>query len=160
MARTSTGPPASIRRATADDLELVLRRRLAFLAELREVAEPSLAPDFVATTRRFLERTHCTSFLSWIAEIDQHDVGIVSIIISDAPPRPEELRDLDGYVVNMHVDAPYRSQGIGRLLLDRAVADSAAMGVRRFTLHTTEDGRPLYESTGFTEEPGWMQRYL
>lgn len=100
------------------------------------------------------------TFLSWFAEIDGDCVGFVSEVVSDAPPRPEEFRDTDGYLVNMHFDADHRSRGIGRQLVDRALADCRERGVRRFSLFATNDGHPLYESVGFSEEPGWMNRYI
>ena len=74
-------------------------------------------------------------------------------------PTAEELRDLDAYIINMHVDATHRSRGIGRLLVDACLAECEAMGVRRFTLNATDDGRPLYESVGFIDEPNWLNRY-
>ena len=73
--------------------------------------------------------------------------------------RTATIDDLDGYIINMHVDTSDRSRGIGRLLVDACMADCEAMGVRRYTLYATDDGRPLYESVGFTEEHGWMNRY-
>jgi GNAT superfamily N-acetyltransferase len=159
MSTTDTPSPV-IRPAGPEDLDLVAERRLLFLSEYRGMSPEELDADFVAATRRFLERTHCQTFRSWLAEIEGSCVGIVSIIVSDAPPRPEDHRDTDGYVVNMHVDADHRSAGIGRLLIQQAVQDCEAAGVRRFSLFTTDDGRPLYESLGFADEPGWLNRYV
>lgn len=150
---------ATIRAAEADDLDLVVVRRLDFLAEHRGLARDQLDLAFVEATRAFLLRTHGRTFLSWFAEVDDECVGIVSVITSDAPPRPEDLRSTDGYIVNMHVDREHRSKGIGRLLVERAMADCEAAGVRRFTLYATDDGRALYESIGFADEVGWMNRY-
>jgi len=148
-----------IRAAELDDLDLVVIRRLDFLAEHRGLDRDRLDPEFVEVARAFLQRTHCRTFLSWFADIDDTCVGIISVIISDAPPRPEDMRSTDGYIVNMYVDPAHRSKGIGRLLVDRAMADGEAAGVRRFSLYATDDGRPLYESVGFVDEPGWMNRY-
>lgn len=149
----------TVRRATADDLELVISRRLQFFCEMRGWTLAELSDDFLEANRRFIERTHGNSFHTWFAEVEGACVGLVSMVVSDAPPRPEELREADGYIVNMHVDLDHRSRGIGRLLVDRCMADAEAQGVRRFTLNATADGRPLYESMGFVDEGGWMNRY-
>ena len=149
----------TIRRATDDDTELVIVGRLRFLCDVRGLTPDGLSDEFLTANRRFIERTHGRSFHSWLATTDRDVVGIVSLVIFDAPPRPEERRDADGYVVNMHVVPEHRRRGIGRRLIERCMRDAEAEGVRRFTLHATADGRPLYESLGFVDEPGWMNRY-
>lgn len=116
--------------------------------------------DFLVANRAFIERTHGRSFHTWVAEDGDECVGVVSLVVSDAPPRPEELRDRDGYIINMHVEPTHRSRGIGRLLVDACMAGCQEMGVRRISLYATDDGRPLYESIGFADEPGWMNFYL
>lgn len=152
-------PRADIRPAATDDVDLVVQRRLAFLADVRATTVDSFDPDFIAATRRFVARTHTSTLHTWLAESEGECVGVISLVTSDAPPRPEEWRETDGYVVNVHVDAAHRRRGIARRLLEECLAGAAARGVRRVSLHTTDDGRPLYEQAGFAEEPGWMQRY-
>lgn len=150
--------PATVRRAAAEDLELVISRRLRFFCEMRGWSLEELHPEFVDANRRFIQRTHGHSFHTWLAEVEGACVGLVSMVVSDAPPRPEELREADGYILNMHVDPDHRRRGIGRLLVERCMADAEAQGVRRFTLNATDDGRPLYESMGFVDTVGWMNR--
>ncbi|MDW3220109.1 MAG: GNAT family N-acetyltransferase [Acidimicrobiales bacterium] len=152
--------PITIRRAGTDDLELVVARRIAFFGDTRGWTIDEMPADFVVANRAFIERTHGHTFLSWLAEADGGCVGIVSAVVSDAPPRPEDLRHLDAYIVNMHVDRDHRTRGVGRLLVDACMAECEAMGVRRFSLFTTEDGRPLYESVGFSDHYGWMNHYV
>lgn len=105
---------------------------------MRGLTPDGLSDEFLTANRRFIERTHGRSFHSWLATTD---------------------RDADGYVVNMHVVPEHRRRGIGRRLIERCMRDAEVEGVRRFTLHATADGRPLYESLGFVDEPGWMNRY-
>ena len=113
--------------------------RLRFLCELRDWDEADLDPDFLEANRRFVERTHGDTFLTWFAEDDGQCVGFVSVVISDVPPRPEELRDRDGYIINVHTDPSRRHRGIGRLLIDACMADCA--GTRRPPVHTPRDRR-------------------
>jgi GNAT superfamily N-acetyltransferase len=149
----------TIRRLGADDVELVIDRRIAFFCEMRGWTVEEMPAAFIAANRAFIERTHCRTFHTWIAEAGDECVGVISIVVSDAPPRPEELRERDGYIINMHVDTSHRSRGIGRLLVNACMDGCEAIGVRRFTLYATDDGRPLYESVGFADEHGWMNRY-
>jgi ribosomal protein S18 acetylase RimI-like enzyme len=150
-----------IRRAGAHDLALVSRMRLAFLADHRGVEPSSFPPDFADRTRRFLELRHRSGNLqSWIAEEDRRCVGIVSMLILDMPPRPDEPRTREGYVVNMYVDPADRGRGIGRALFDACIASAPEGGLRRVVLHATDAGRPLYETAGFRPNDDWMELRL
>ena len=93
---------------------------------------------------------------SWLASVDGVHVGAVSVIVQDVPPLPERLPGREGYIVNMYVEPAHRGAGIGRALMDALVAAGPALGLRGFFLHATEQGRPLYESVGFVDDPRIM----
>ena len=76
-------------------------------------------------------------------------VGIVSIALWDLPPLPGEPRTVEAFVLNMYVDPAHRSRGVGGQLLRACLASATALGIRRFQLIATPDGRPLYEKHGF-----------
>jgi len=145
-----------IRTASESDLELVLRLRLDFLSELR--APVQFPEGFPAVTRTFLERTQRDGHLySWIAQEGREALGIVSVIVNDAPPLPEDVRCREGYIINEYVVPAARKKGIGRTLLRTALASAEALGIRRFRLIATEAGRPLYASEGFTAADRTME---
>jgi GNAT superfamily N-acetyltransferase len=56
------------------------------------------------------------------------------------------------WVAMVLVDVAVRGQGIGRALLDRALAFLDGQGVPSVRLDATPLGRPLYEKLGFVEE--------
>jgi ribosomal protein S18 acetylase RimI-like enzyme len=56
------------------------------------------------------------------------------------------------WIAMVLVDAAVRGQGIGRTLLDRALAFLDGRGVSTVRLDATPLGRPLYEKRGFVEE--------
>jgi GNAT superfamily N-acetyltransferase len=150
-----------IRRAGAHDLVLVTRMRLAFLADLRGVEPQSFPPDFVDRTRRFLELRHRSgTLLSWLAEEDRRCAGVVSVLILDMPPRLDEPRTREGYVINMYVDPADRRRGVGRALFETCIDGAVEGGLRRLMLHATDDGRLLYEETGFRPNDDWMELRL
>lgn len=152
-----------IRPATTADLDTVTRLRLAFLADLRRDQHPGAALDaeFADATATFLAGASRAGRLhSWLAETaggaDRRH-GIVSVLLFPVPPRPDDRRPYDGYIINMYVAPERRHQGIGRALLDACLASAPALGIRRFWLHATEDGRPLYDRAGFSTNPAWME---
>lgn len=132
--------------------------RLAFLADHRGV-EPDVFPaTFVDQTRSFIARHHEAGTLrSWLAETDRC-VGVVSMLLLDLAPRPDDLRTGEGYIINMYVEPQTRRQGVGRALLGACFTAVAELDLRRLVLDATAAGRPMYASNGFVTNDDWMER--
>jgi GNAT superfamily N-acetyltransferase len=148
-----------IRLATADDHGEVLRLRLAFVADVRGVDIATFEPAFIDATQAYLDDVDRLGRIrTWLATTEggASAVGIISVLRNDAPPLPEELLAHEGYVVNLWVDPGARRKGLARRLLQTALDDAPAWGLRRAYLFATEEGRPLYEQTGFTTSSRWM----
>jgi GNAT superfamily N-acetyltransferase len=149
--------PMEIRTAELRDVDVVCRLRLEFLAEYRGI-DPNFLPNgFEDATRQFVTRSHSDgTLLSWLAEEAGIAIGLVSVVLQNVPPRPEELRTVEGLVINMFVRQSGRSRGIGRLLLGACSDAASAYGIRRLNLYATTDGRPLYSAAGFNARSDWM----
>jgi GNAT superfamily N-acetyltransferase len=146
-----------IRLATTNDEALLLKMRLAFLADYRKTTVQTFSEEFVTATKGFLaQQMQSETLRSWFAETDEC-LGVVSMLVFDMAPRPEDLRMKEGYIINMYVIPEGRGQGIGRHLLFACQEYAAVSGVRRLLLHATDDGTPLYRSTGFAINPRWME---
>ena len=147
-----------MRSTTTADRPTVLAMRLAFIADVRGVDVTSLEPAFVDATQGNLDDVATADRIrTWIAEDGQGEaVGIVSVLANDAPPLPEAHLAKEGYVVNLWVEPAARRQGIARALLQAALDAAPGEGWRRLYLHATEDGRPLYDSTGLLPDARWM----
>lgn len=150
-----------IREAALEDLDLVVNLRLRFLAEHRHSGPDELPASFVATTREFLYR-HLDeeTARSWIATDQGEVMGVVTMLILDLAPRPEDASGLEGYVVNMYVDRAHRRRGVGKALLGQCLNAATDIGLRRLLLYATDDGRSLYTSAGFVTNPNWMELSL
>ncbi|MDQ2677406.1 MAG: GNAT family N-acetyltransferase [Actinomycetota bacterium] len=147
-----------VRLAGLDDLDAVCALRLRFMAEHRGVHPRDVPPDFEPRTREFLERhERAGTIRSWLAEHDDgHHVGVLSMLLLDMAPMPDDPRSTDGYLINMYVEPTERGAGLGRRLLECCVASAQELGVHRLLLFTTPDGRPLYESAGFVADADWL----
>jgi RimJ/RimL family protein N-acetyltransferase len=104
----------------------------------------------VAEERRYLKaiRRHPHAAV-FVAESGGEIVGRLSIA-RDPHPASSHVADL-----GLMVAVQYRRQGIGRALLERAVAWGAASRVRKLELHVFPHNEPaiaLYESFGFVRE--------
>ena len=151
-----------VRKATADDLGVVGRMRIEFLAAFRSIGVDELPPGFADETRAFLGRAHQQHRLhSWLAEDESETCrGVVTMLLSDAPPRPDDLRTDEGYVLNMYVQEEARRRGVGRALFDACLAGARSLDLRRVYLRATDDGRPMYAESGFRNNGEWMELAL
>ena len=84
-------------------------------------------------------------------------MGVVTVVLLDLPPRPEDANGVEGYIVNMYVEPSRRRRGIGQQLLERCLDAARQLSVRRLLLYATDDGRPLYASMGFAPNPNWVE---
>lgn len=151
------GQPASssisVRRATPDDIDVVVRLRVALLREypehpiygqLRSNAEELARPVFGAQLASGNEAT-------FLAEDDDGAaIGIIRAVESAAPPFlvPERYC----YVSSAYVAPEYRRHGVLRLLLARASEWCRHRGLGEMRLHsvgTSENASAAWDALGF-----------
>lgn len=129
---------AVIRRATPRDGEAV--RRFVF-ATLRAYGVEPEPDDHDKDVMTFGEDTPGVD--AFVAEVDGVAVGSVMIAARG---------DGTGWLSKFFLDGAYRGRGIGRALLERAVAAARERGYRRLGLDTRtyfEEAIHLYEATGW-----------
>ena len=131
----------SIRRAGADDPPVVARLLRDFNLEYDEPAPP--APELARRITTLLAH------------------GDTVVLLADEPPCAVALMrfrpglwspGLECYLAELYVTPPRRGQGIGRALMEEAMAVARAHGADRMELGTGEAdvaARVLYESLGF-----------
>lgn len=95
---------------------------------------------------------------AWIAEVDDTPVGMLYMFVHERMPRPGRRLSRWGYVGNVFVVAEHRGAGVGRALLDRAVAFADDEELVRLVLNPSERSVPLYERVGFSSDTPLMVR--
>ncbi|MFC9999832.1 GNAT family N-acetyltransferase [Nocardia sp. NPDC127526] len=86
-----------------------------------------------------------------VAELDGRVVGYLRLVQPIPVPSAAHVRQIQGLVV----DESVRGRGIGRALLERALAETRLQGATRLTLRvlaTNPAARRLYEDMGFEVE--------
>ena len=148
----------SIRRAGADDLGVIVENRVACLADARG-PNAVMPPELTVQTERFVhEEMSAGRMHTWLAEAGGRCIGIATMLIWSRPPRPEDDRTRNAYIVNMFVVPTHRGHGVGRRLFAECLAAGDELGISKFVLHTTDQARSLYETAGF-HAPGddWLE---
>lgn len=79
-------------------------------------------------------------------------VAGAGIIVRPMIPRPApdgSIEVCEGTVVNVYTEPAWRRKGLGALVMTQVLHYARKNQINRLSLHTSDDGRPLYETLGF-----------
>jgi len=89
-------------------------------------------------------------YLGWLTEDDGQVVAGAGLLLLDWPPHPLDPRStMRGYLLNVYVEPSHRRRKLASNLIDTALAEARRRGIRVVALHSTDEGRALYEASGF-----------
>ena len=78
----------------------------------------------------------------------------------DKVPRPYQRPGSWGYITNVYVDPAWRDQGLGRAVMDVAIASARDEGLDTLLLWPSPRAVPFYERAGFAPAVGAMEMPL
>lgn len=90
-------------------------------------------------------------YRGWLT-IDDNDAVVAGagLIIHDWPPHPLDPRQSKrGYLLNVYVEPEHRRKKLASHLIDQVLAEARRQKIRVLALHSTDEGKRLYESNGF-----------
>lgn len=152
----------SIRAATLADAEELARLRWEFRVE-HGSPETTTYDAFVEEFRAFVHDVLAegTPWRAWVAEDEGRLVGQVWVQLVEKVPHPGRRRweRPVAYLTNMYVEPSLRGGGLGRVLLDEAVAFAREHGVDGVALWPSERSTTFYRRAGFEPE-GWLWLHL
>jgi len=89
-------------------------------------------------------------YVGWLTEDEGQVVAGAGLLLLDWPPHPLDPRStLRGYLLNVYVEPRHRRRKLASNLIELALAEARRRGIRVVALHSTEEGRRLYEANGF-----------
>lgn len=100
-------------------------------------------------------------YIGWLTSDGDKVIAGAGLMIMDWPPHPLDPGSHRGYLLNVYVNPDYRRKKLGSLLVERALAEARQRNIRVVSLHSTEAGRPMYESNGFrpTDEMFFVEQF-
>ena len=144
-----------IREAQPEDVAEIVRHRRRMYEDMGE-RDAAALEAMQASTAAFLEKAIPAGlFRGWLAETRGGRVvaggGMMVVPWLSRPADPEPRR---AWILNVYTYPEYRRQGIARRLMQTMIEWCRQAGFQAVSLHSSDDGRPLYESLGFkpTEE--------
>jgi len=94
----------------------------------------------------------------WLAYHDDAPIGMLLLFVHERMPEPVRDPGRWGYVGNVYVRPEHRDRGVGRGLLNAALADADQDGFARVVLHPTKRSIPFYRRAGFSHDNPLMTR--
>jgi ribosomal protein S18 acetylase RimI-like enzyme len=146
----------TVRRATADDADELMRLRLVMLTNLPDAAAPEPGP-WLRTGADVLRRQLADPADRLAAfVVDRPEGGLAACVvgaIDERLPSPRNTSPFRGYVYNVATDPAYRRRGYSRACCEALLDWYAARGVARIDLRASPEGEPLYAALGFARTP-------
>ena len=148
-----------IRLATPADALLLATQRVAMFRDMGRTTPSNEQPLLESCMDYFAQAVATGEYVGWVAELTappHHVVGGAGVQFRPLLPRTDPsgqflLVGREGLILNVYVDQGYRRQGIARRLMETLIGWAPGAGIVRLVLHTSTDGRDLYESLGFLE---------
>jgi GNAT superfamily N-acetyltransferase len=140
----------AVRRATARDVNTLVRHRWHMFADMGADDHPAL--DAMAERFRPWVLAHMAAddYLAWLAVAPDGTIGAGSgLWLMDWLPHMIGAHPRRGNIVNVYTERAFRRRGLARRLIGTALDWCRERGVDTVVLHASDDGRALYESLGF-----------
>jgi GNAT superfamily N-acetyltransferase len=138
-----------IRQSTPDDLSEILRQRRGMYEDMGFKDDAALSA-MVSTCEPYLTTALADgSFQSWLAVDGKRMVGGGAVLITPWPSHPYDLECRRATILNVYVYPEFRRKGIARRLMQTMIDWCREQGLAAVYLHSSKEGRPLYEALGF-----------
>ncbi len=149
---------AETRRATVADAEAIAEQRVlmfvdAGVADMAHMEQ--MHANFVPWVQARLEDD---SYIGWLVEEEGKLLGGAGLWVMEWPPHFMDAEPRRAYLLNFYVAPENRGRGLARELVDLAVKEVTARGIKVVTLHASKWGKPVYERYGFKMSNEMMLR--
>jgi len=139
-----------IRRASVQDLDIVLRHRRRMFEDMGFTDLKALDTMIAVSKPLIGDGLKDGSYAGWLVEAPDHEVvsgaGVISLKFQ---PHPVDPRAKRAWVVNMFTEPEHRRRGLARRLMTTIIEWCRQEGMRVLYLHASDEGRALYASLGF-----------
>ena len=140
----------AIRSATADDIPILLHHRRSMWVDMGYDDPAKLDLAEAAARSYFQSALSDGSYQGFLAvDVANKVVGGGGIVISHWPGDLHERKPRRAMILNMYVEPDCRRRGIARMLMKKMIEWCRDQGFARVGLHSSNDGRALYEELGF-----------
>ncbi len=100
------------------------------------------------------------TLIVWLAEEDGRIIATAGVCFFRYPPTFTNKTGKIAYITNVYTKDEYRRKGIASALLGLLMKDIENSGCGYIRLHSSLQGKRMYEKLGFTDAEGFMSLKL
>lgn len=116
------------------------------------------SPALLAANRSYYARNIAGgTHYAYVARVDDREAGCGAICLTEELPSPDNPSGRCAYLMNIYVRRPFRNHGVAHFIVTNLIEKAKALDCGKIYLETTEQGRPVYESLGFSDMPDMMK---
>jgi GNAT superfamily N-acetyltransferase len=146
----------NIRLATPADSAIITEHRHKMFRDNDFATEEVLARMDEAFEPWVHERLSDSRYLGLLVEERNAVVAGAGVFFCDFPPHWRHAEATRAYVLNVYTDPEVRGRGLAKRLMRHILEECRKRGVSTIVLHASPQGRPLYESLGFSQSDEMM----
>jgi GNAT superfamily N-acetyltransferase len=139
----------SIRQATLDDIPEIVRQRRGMYQDMGYSDGDALEKMVSVCALYLAQAIHEHSFRGWLGLNETRVIGGGGIIFSPWLSHPYDLQCRRATILNVYVYPDFRRRGVARRLMETMIEWCRDEKFAAVYLHSSNDGRHLYESLGF-----------
>jgi ribosomal protein S18 acetylase RimI-like enzyme len=140
------------RSATPADADVITHHRHRMFVDAGRADSPVLDVMDEHFRPWLLGMLESGKYIGWLATEGDRILGGAGLLVLDWPPHPlDPTAQQRGYLLNVYVEPEHRRKRIASHLIEMALAEARRQKIRVVSLHSTDAGRPLYESNGFRQ---------
>ncbi|MCL2078969.1 MAG: GNAT family N-acetyltransferase [Oscillospiraceae bacterium] len=145
------------RLAVIDDVPVMVKLRKQQLIDEELPSNPNIDTNIEKQLADYFNFALADgSFISWVVENDGEIIATSGVCFYVLPPYFSNPTGQTAYVTNMYTKPEYRKKGIATELLNLVIEEAKSRGYKVIRLHTSDDGKSIYQKAGFTDSDGYM----
>ena len=150
MKTHSTAEKYRLRVATPGDAMAIARHRVSMFRDMGMLVGHDATALETGSQAHLATALADGTYLGWLIEYDDVVVAGAGVVVRPLLPRPDSPHGgEDVEVLNVYTDPAHRRRGLARRLVEHVLSWARARGLRRISLHASDEGRPLYKQLGF-----------
>ena len=139
-----------VRKASTDDIDELIRLRIAYLNEQKSPMPPPEEEDLSQKLNAyFLKYMQNGGFTAFFAEENGEVISTAFLSVIERPPRSVFSSSLFGTVYNVFTYKEHRRKGAATKVMTALMEEARRLGVAAIDLLATKEGKRLYEKLGF-----------